>query len=65
MHQPFGKTTDGRPIVYTLKNANGLEADVITWGGIVTRLLVPDRSGKPGDVVLGFDTLDGYLKQHP
>jgi aldose 1-epimerase len=66
MHQPFGKTTDGRPIDrYTLKNANGLEADVITWGGIVTRLLVPDRSGKPGDVVLGFDTLDGYLKQHP
>jgi aldose 1-epimerase len=65
MHQPFGKTTDGRPIDrYTLKNANGLEADVITWGGIVTRLLVPDRSGKPGDVVLGFDTLDGYLKQH-
>jgi aldose 1-epimerase len=66
MHQPFGKTTDGRQIDrYTLKNANGLEADVITWGGIVTRLLVPDRSGKPGDVVLGFDTLDGYLKQHP
>jgi aldose 1-epimerase len=66
MHQPFGKTTDGRPIDrYTLKNANGLEADVITWGGIVTRLLVPDRSGKPGDIVLGFDTLDGYLKQHP
>ena len=66
MHEPFGKTTDGRPIDrYTLKNANGLEADVITWGGIVTRLLVPDRSGKPGDVVLGFDTLDGYLKQHP
>jgi aldose 1-epimerase len=66
MRQPFGKTSDGRPIDrYTLKNANGLEADVITWGAIVTRLLVPDRSGTPGDVVLGFDTLDGYLAQHP
>ena len=66
MPQPFGKTTDGRPIDrYTLRNANGLEADVITWGAIVTRLLVPDQTGKPGDVVLGFDTLDGYLKQHP
>jgi aldose 1-epimerase len=66
MKQSFGKTTDGRPIDrYTLKNAHGLEADVITWGAIVTRLVVPDRTGTPGDVVLGFDTLDGYLKEHP
>jgi aldose 1-epimerase len=66
MKQSFGKTTDGRPIDrYTLKNAHGVEADVITWGAIVTRLVVPDRAGKPGDVVLGFDSLDGYLKTHP
>jgi aldose 1-epimerase len=62
----FGKTTDGQPIdLYTLENANGVQADIITWGGIVTRLVVPDRAGKPADVVLGFDSAAGYLKEHP
>ena len=42
-----------------------MEADIITRGAVVTRLMVPDRSGTPGDVVLGFDTLDGYLKENP
>jgi aldose 1-epimerase len=66
MKEPFGKTKDGRPIDrYTMKNARGMEADVITWGAIVTRLIVPDRAGKSGDVALGFDTLDGYLGTHP
>ena len=64
--RPFGKTPDGQAIErYTLRNANGVEADIITWGGIVTRLVVPDRSGKPGDVVLGFDGPEGYLAEHP
>ena len=42
-----------------------MEADIITRGAIVTRLMVPDRTGTPGDVVLGFDTLEGYLKENP
>src|SRR5919109_4107235 len=64
--EPFGKTTGGVPIDrYVLKNAKGMEVDVITWGAIVTRIVVPDRSGAFADVALGFDTLDGYLKTHP
>jgi aldose 1-epimerase len=64
--QPFGKTKDGVAIErYTLKNGHGMEVDVITWGAIVQRIVVPDKAGKPGDVALGFDTLDGYLGQQP
>src|SRR4051794_32643817 len=66
MKQSFGTTTDGHPVDrYTLTNQHGMEADIITRGAIVTRLMVPDKAGKPGDVVLGFDTLDGYLKENP
>jgi len=62
----FGKTRDGRAVeIYTLTNANGLEMHVITYGGIITSLKVPDRTGHLDDVVLGFDTLDGYLKDPP
>jgi len=61
----FGKTADGTPVErFTLTNGK-VTAKVITLGGIVTELIVPDRDGKPGDVVLGFDTLDGYLAPHP
>jgi aldose 1-epimerase len=63
---PFGKMPDGRGVeVFTLTNANGVEVRAITYGGIITSLRVPDRSGAIGDVVLGFDSLDGYLKGHP
>jgi aldose 1-epimerase len=58
--QAFGKTPDGTPVdIYTLKSAE-IEARVITYGGILQSLKVPDKSGKSADVVLGFDTLDGY-----
>jgi aldose 1-epimerase len=63
--QPFGKTPDGTPVdVYTLKNG-ALEARIITYGGIVISLKVPDKSGKSADVVLGYDSLDGYLVKGP
>src|SRR5262245_31525684 len=62
----FGKTRDGRPVdLYTLTNANGLEMRVITYGGIITSLKAPDRLGQLGDIVLGFDTIDGYLQDPP
>jgi aldose 1-epimerase len=64
--RPFGKTADGRPVtMFVLTNANGLELRAMTYGGIVTALKVPDRSGAMGDIVLGFDRLDDYLKDHP
>ena len=48
-----------------MKNTNGVEVKAITYGGIITSLKVPDRNGAIGDIVLGFDAIDGYLKGHP
>ena len=62
----FGKLPDGTAVdLYTLTNANGLVAKVTNYGTIITELHVPDRKGKLGDVVLGFDNLAQYLKGHP
>ena len=62
----FGKLPDGRSVdLYTLTNANGLVAKITNFGAILTELHVPDRSGHNGDVVLGFDNLDAYVKGHP
>jgi aldose 1-epimerase len=61
----FGKTPDGTPVeLYTLTNGK-ITAKVMTYGAILTELIVPDRTGKPAYVVLGFDTLEGYLAGHP
>ena len=63
---PFGNTPDGTPVaIYTLRNSKGMEARIMTYGGIVQSLKVPDKNGKLGDVVLGYDDLDGYLKATP
>ena len=57
----FGKTSEGTAVqLFTLQNAHGMQATISTYGGIVTSLLVPDKNGKMGDVVLGFDSLVGY-----
>src|SRR5437764_4033079 len=58
----FGKTPDGEQVdLYLLTNKNGAEAAISTYGGVVVSLKVPDRSGKLGDVVLGYDSVDGYV----
>ncbi len=63
---PFGKLPDGTVIeLYTLTNAKGLVAKVMTYGAILTELDVPDRQHQLGDVVLGFDNLDQYLAGDP
>nr|WP_202910555.1 aldose epimerase family protein [Hymenobacter sediminis] len=57
----FGKTQDGTEVqLYTLTNAHGLKVGITNYGGTITSLLVPDKSGKLGDVVLGFDNVSGY-----
>jgi aldose 1-epimerase len=62
---PFG-TVDDTPVqLLTLTNKNGLVAKITNFGAIVTELHVPDRNGVLADVVLGFDSLDGYVKGHP
>lgn len=63
---PYGTMPDGTPVeAFTLTNANGVRLTAITLGGIITELHVPDRAGVMGDIVLGFPSLDGYLKDHP
>ena len=64
--EPFGKLPDGTEITrYTLTNKNGMTVKVMTYGAIVTDIVVPDKDGNKADVALGFDDLAGYLKGHP
>jgi aldose 1-epimerase len=64
--QDFGATTDGEAVeLYTLTNTNGLKAKIMTYGGILVSLEVPDRNGKLADVVLGYEKLEGYLRNNP
>ena len=64
--EPFGQTPDGTAVErYTVTNANGVEMTVMTYGGIITSLRVPDANGQLADVVLGYDSLDGYLEATP
>lgn len=62
----YGKTSDGESVdLYTLKNSNGMEIDVITYGGIITKWTAPDKEGVYKDIVLGFDSLSQYLASNP
>src|SRR5215469_4254943 len=62
----FGRLPSGEPVdAYTLVNASGASVEVITYGGIVTSLRVPNRQGRLIDVVLGFASLAPYLERHP
>jgi len=64
--KPFGVLPDGRQAkLFTLTNGNGMRVAFTNYGGIITQLLVPDRAGNPGDVVLGYDALDPYLRDSP
>ncbi len=58
----FGKMADGTELsLYTFTNQNGMSMSVTELGATLVRLFVPDRSGKPTDVVLGYDTAQEYL----
>ncbi len=62
----WGKTADGTAVeLYTLTNKNGVVAKIATYGATLTELHVPDKDGKMGDVVLGFDNLEQYIKESP
>ena len=66
MYQPsishFGKTPDGRTVSAIVLNNGTISCKVLTYGAALQSLCVPDRSGKPIDVVLGFDTLREYME---
>jgi aldose 1-epimerase len=62
----YGTLPDGTVVdLYTLKNGQGMEAKIITYGGIVVSLRVPDRAGALDDVVLGYDSLSSYVAANP
>jgi len=62
----FGQTPDGAAVdLYTITNPNGASVAISTYGGTVVSLNVKDKAGKLGDVVIGFNTLAGYLGEHP
>jgi aldose 1-epimerase len=64
--RPFGTTRSGESVVeYTLSNPGGISTSIITWGGIIRTLSVPDRYGTFADIVLGFDSLQPYEERHP
>ncbi|MCJ7779108.1 MAG: galactose mutarotase [Sedimentisphaerales bacterium] len=64
--ESFGQTPDGQSVIlYTLKNPNGFTAKIMNYGATLVSLEAPDKNGKFADVTLGFDKLDGYLKDHP
>lgn len=63
---PYGKLPDGRSVeAFEMVNRNGMRAQVITYGALLTHLEVPGKGGKLVDVVLGFDNLAGYAGEHP
>lgn len=61
--KPFG-TFNGEPVTeYTLMNANGMQVSILNYGGTVTKIITKDKAGKDGDVILGYDSLAGYLQR--
>src|ERR1051326_6542090 len=63
---PFGTLPDGRAVeLFTLTNAHGIEIRAMTYGAIITTIYTPDRNGHRDDIVLGFDSVAGYLSGSP
>jgi aldose 1-epimerase len=63
--QPFGQTSEGTSVdLYTLSDGK-IEARIMTYGGIIVSLRTPDREGKLGDIVLGYDSVDKYIAKSP
>ncbi|HZT38334.1 MAG TPA: aldose epimerase family protein [Bryobacteraceae bacterium] len=63
--QSWGKASGADVDLYTLTNRNGMSVEITNYGGRVVTLKVPDRNGAFDDVVLGFDSLEGYLGNNP
>ena len=62
----FGKTPENIEIsLFSITNANGMQADLINYGAALVNLFVPDKNGKLADVVTGYDNLDAYIGKHP
>ncbi len=65
MKEHFGKIGEKEVFLYTLVNKNGITVKITNYGAIVTTILVPDKNGKMGDIVLGYDSLKDYIPNSP
>jgi aldose 1-epimerase len=63
--QAFGECPEGHVERITVENARGVSVSAITYGAIITSVLLPDAGGSREEVTLGFDDLEGYLGKHP
>jgi len=62
LRENFQREIDGKPVdLYTIRNRRGMVVQLTNLGAKIQRIVVPDRDGKPGDVALGYDTLDGVI----
>jgi aldose 1-epimerase len=63
---PWGTTADGTEVTrYTMSNSDGMRVSILTYGGIIQSVWVPDRQGHRANVVLGYDNLADYLARSP
>jgi aldose 1-epimerase len=65
MKEPFGKADQKEVFIFTLTNTNGYTVKITNYGGIITSILMPDKTGHKGDIVLGYDKLDQYIANSP
>ncbi|SMF52526.1 aldose 1-epimerase [Alteromonadaceae bacterium Bs31] len=64
--EPFGVLPNGREArLFTLRNCNGMSVKISNFGGVITSIVCPDKDGNFSDVVLGFDTVEPYVKDSP
>jgi aldose 1-epimerase len=64
--ESFGTLPDGKEVyLFTITNGKGFKLKATNYGGIITSIIVPDKNGTAGDVVLGFDSLEQYVGRHP
>ena len=62
---PYGRTDAGAEVHRIALGGPMLRTSILTFGGVVERIDVPDRAGRPANVVLGLDSLDGYQHRSP
>ena len=63
---PWGNVAPGEPSeLFILRNSHGVEVRLTNYGGIITSIKTPDRAGRVADIVLGYDSLAGYLRDSP
>ena len=65
MQEHWGNFDNKEVFLYSLTNKNGVVVKISNYGGIITHLFFPDKNGKSGDIVLGYDSLKEYLKTTP